>query len=71
MFSSMAALFSHWTPEKERARLMGFSQSGMQFGSVVSSIFGGLLCENGFYEGWGSLFIIFGKYTNVFGFRIK
>lgn len=60
MFSAMAYIFSHWTPVKEKATLIGFTQSGSNFGSVVSSIFGGFLCEYGFYEGWGSIFILFG-----------
>lgn len=61
MFSSGAFLFAHWAPDKEKSRLIGLAQSGLDFGSLVSSIFGGILCENGFYEGWGSIFIIFGE----------
>ena len=65
MFSSAAFLFSQWTPEKEKSRLMGFSASGISLGSVVASIFGGYLCEHGFYEGWGSIFILFGTFGIV------
>lgn len=60
MFSSGAFLFGHWAPPQEKSRMIGLAQSGLDFGSLVSSIFGGILCEHGFYEGWGSIFIIFG-----------
>jgi ACS family sodium-dependent inorganic phosphate cotransporter-like MFS transporter 5 len=61
MFSAAAFLFAQWSPNKEKGRLIGFSQAGTSFGSVVASIFGGYLCEYGFYEGWGSIFILFGR----------
>lgn len=60
MFSSVSYLFSQWAPVKEKSRLIGFAQAGAGIGSAISPIFGGYLCQNGFYEGWGSIFIIFG-----------
>lgn len=60
MFSAVAYLFSQWAPVKEKSRLIGFAQAGTTVGSAVTPIMGGFLCENGFYEGWGSIFIISG-----------
>ncbi len=62
MFSAAAYVFAQWSPPHEKSRILGFSQSGTNIGSVVSSIFGGYLCENGFYEGWGSIFVLFGNF---------
>lgn len=56
----MIDIFSYWAPAKERATLIGFSTSGISLGVVISSVFGGYLCEYGFHEGWGSIFILFG-----------
>lgn len=41
--------------------MMGFGQSGISMGIVLASIIGGFLCDYGFLEGWGSIFIIFGS----------
>lgn len=60
MFSAVAYLFSQWAPVKEKSRLIGFAQAGTTVGSAVTPIMGGFLCENGFYEGWGAIFIISG-----------
>lgn len=60
MFSAIADLFAQWTPVRERATILAFASSGVSFGAVVSSILGGFLCEYGFMDGWGSIFILFG-----------
>lgn len=65
MFPAMASVFAQWAPTHEKSRLLGFSQAGTNIGCVVSSIFGGYLCENGFYEGWGSIFILFGSFFTI------
>lgn len=70
MFSAMAYIFGQWAPENEKSRLIGFAQAGMDFGSVVALVLGGVLCESGFYEGWGSLFIIFGASGIVWMFLL-
>jgi MFS family permease len=49
-----------WAPPGEKSRLIGFSFAGASIGSVISQILSGILCENGFYYGWGSIFIVFG-----------
>lgn len=64
MFSAIASMFSKWAPPKEKSRMIGFSQAGVGLGSVTSTMLGGYLCENGFYEGWGSIFILFGKHNH-------
>jgi MFS family permease len=44
---------------------MGIAGSATNLGSVISTLFGSYLCENGFYEGWGSIFILFGNFLFV------
>lgn len=61
MFSATAHVFSHWIPVQEKSRLIGFAQAGMSIGSAITPILGGYLCENGFSDGWGSIFILFGR----------
>lgn len=62
MFSSVIYLLSSWIPPREKSRLIGFAQAGTAVGSALTPVLGVFLCENGFYEGWGSIFILFGKY---------
>lgn len=47
----------------ERSRLIGMSGSGGIIGTIVALSFGGYLCVNGFYNGWGSIFFLFGTYA--------
>jgi ACS family sodium-dependent inorganic phosphate cotransporter-like MFS transporter 5 len=54
------SFFINWSPPNEKSRLLGFAYAGCSIGSVVALTLGGFLCENGFYYGWGSSFVLFG-----------
>lgn len=57
---ALSFMFVRWAPPEEKSTLVGFATSFTHIGSVVSTLFGSFLCEYGFLEGWGSIFIIFG-----------
>lgn len=59
-FPSMHAMWSSWAPIYERSRLVGFSYSGGQLGTVFAMPISGVLCEQGFAGGWPSVFYVFG-----------
>jgi MFS family permease len=59
-FPTYSAYYVNWAPPLEKSRLIGLTVAGGPIGSFISLIFGGFLCNNGFYYGWGSIFIIFG-----------
>jgi MFS family permease len=56
----ISSLFINWAPPQEKSRLIGFSTSGTYVGNVIALPVGGYLCANGFADGWGSIFYIFG-----------
>lgn len=60
-FSALGFIFVKWAPADEKSSLVGFSIAGTYIGVVISMLFGSYLCEYGFLEGWGSIFILFGK----------
>jgi MFS family permease len=63
--TTTSAFYARWAPSLERSRLIGFTKAGQSIGTVVSFMLGGYLCENGFYYGWGSIFILFGSFGFV------
>lgn len=58
-------MFVRWAPPSEKSTLVGFATAWTHIGSVVSTLLGSYLCEFGFLEGWGSIFILFGM-SNLF-----
>lgn len=61
----LSYMLAKWTPLEEKSTLFGFAYAGTNIGTVIPTLLGGYLCEYGFLEGWGSIFIIFGKnYSN-------
>ena len=61
MWPSISSMFIKWATPEEKSRLIGFASSGTNIGNIIALPLGGWLCEEGFYNGWGSIFIIFGK----------
>ena len=59
-FPSMHALLSCWIPPVERSRVVSFSYSGIQLGTVIAMPLSGVLCDHGFAGGWPSAFYVFG-----------
>lgn len=57
---STSALWSCWAPPAERTMLVGLSNSGSWVGTIVCFLLAGYLCENGFSNGWPSIFYIYG-----------
>lgn len=56
----LSYMFVQWAPPEEKSTLVGFATAGTNIGTVISTLLGSYLCEYGFLEGWGSIFIIFG-----------
>lgn len=61
MWPAISSMFIRWTTHDEKSRLIGFASAGTNVGNILALAVGGLLCESGFYHGWGSIFILFGK----------
>ena len=57
-----------WAPPLEKSRLIGFSTSGLNIGNIIALSLGGWLCDEGFDDGWGSVFILFGLIGIVWSF---
>lgn len=62
VWPSLVGIFKHWTPPLEKSRLIGFAVSGKDIGNMLGFPLGGWLCINGFDDGWGSIFYIFGMF---------
>lgn len=60
MWPAISSMFIKWATPEEKSRLIGFASAGTNIGNIIALPLGGLLCEDGFYHGWGSIFIIFG-----------
>lgn len=60
MWPAISSMFIKWATPEEKSRLIGFASAGTNIGNIIALPLGGLLCESGFYHGWGSIFIIFG-----------
>jgi ACS family sodium-dependent inorganic phosphate cotransporter-like MFS transporter 5 len=60
VWPSMSSLYMNWAPPLEKSRLIGFSCSGNNIGNILALSLGGWLCDEGFDDGWGSVFYIFG-----------
>lgn len=60
LWPAMSSIFVHWTPSKERTKIIGTSTSGAWVGNIIALPFGGFLCVSGFDGGWPSIFYIFG-----------
>jgi ACS family sodium-dependent inorganic phosphate cotransporter-like MFS transporter 5 len=56
----MSTIYVRWAPPHEKSRLIGFSCSGNNIGNIIALSLGGWLCDEGFDDGWGSVFYIFG-----------
>ncbi|XP_048250721.1 uncharacterized transporter slc-17.2-like [Haliotis rufescens] len=54
------SLWGRWAPPLERSKLMSVSYAGAHVGSIISFALSGYLCANGFDNGWGSIFYLFG-----------
>ncbi|XP_071110605.1 sialin-like [Haliotis cracherodii] len=54
------SLWGRWAPPLERSQLMSVSYAGAHVGSIISFALSGYLCANGFDNGWGSIFYLFG-----------
>jgi predicted MFS family arabinose efflux permease len=59
-YPTTSSFFIKWAPTNEKSRLLGLAYAGFSVGNVAALTLGGILCENGFYYGWGSTFVIFG-----------
>jgi MFS family permease len=55
--SSVSGLWAHWACPSERSRLIGLSNSGPRFGSILALSVGGFLCV---YCGWSTIFYSIG-----------
>ncbi|XP_067658863.1 sialin-like [Haliotis asinina] len=54
------SLWGRWAPPLERSKLMSVCYAGSPVGCIISFALSGYLCANGFDNGWGSIFYIFG-----------
>ncbi|CAM1306214.1 Uncharacterised protein g4278 [Pycnogonum litorale] len=53
-----AVIFSKWSPQLERSRLIALTYSGMFFGPLISFVLGGQIVQN---YGWESMFYFTGS----------
>ncbi|XP_041377316.1 sialin-like [Gigantopelta aegis] len=63
MFPAMQAMWGRWAPPLERSKLVGLCYAGAFLGNIITFSGSGLLCANGFDNGWGSIFYITGGGT--------
>ncbi|GAB1606396.1 sialin-like [Argonauta hians] len=66
LFPSMHSLWGRWAPPIERTKLMSICYAGPYMGNIITLILSGYLCANGFDNGWGSIFYVFGGATIIF-----
>ncbi|KAL1130665.1 hypothetical protein AAG570_011907 [Ranatra chinensis] len=57
-FPALSTLLAQWAPPLERSKLAALVFAGVQIGTVLSSVFGGLILE--YSSGWPNVFYIFG-----------
>ncbi|XP_046326763.2 sialin-like [Haliotis rufescens] len=59
-FPATHSLWGRWAPPLERSKLMSVCYAGPHVGTIVAFALSGYLCANGFDNGWGSIFYVFG-----------
>ncbi|XP_046559210.1 sialin-like [Haliotis rubra] len=59
-FPATHSLWGRWAPPLERSKLMSVCYAGSHAGTIVAFALSGYLCANGFDNGWGSIFYVFG-----------
>ena len=65
MFPAMQVMLSKWSPAKERSRMVAFTYSGCQAGTVLGMISAGYLCHTRL--GWPVVFYIEGQCDTGWG----
>lgn len=60
VWPAISDIFIRWVPVAEKSRLIGFSSAGNNLGNIIALPLGSYLCINGFDNGWGSIFYIYG-----------
>ncbi|XP_046362038.2 uncharacterized transporter slc-17.2-like [Haliotis rufescens] len=53
-------LWGHWAPDEEKVQLVSWTLSGVNIGSLVSSLISGFLCTIPLDNGWPFVFYVFG-----------
>ncbi|XP_067658855.1 sialin-like [Haliotis asinina] len=59
-FPAMHSLWGRWAPPFERSKLVSVSYAGSHVGTITAFALSGYFCANGFDNGWGFLFYVFG-----------
>ncbi|KAK3889501.1 hypothetical protein Pcinc_006473 [Petrolisthes cinctipes] len=59
-FPAMNVMLATWVPALERAKFSSLVYSGCQFGSVITLMSSGWLCDSDILGGWPSVFYVFG-----------
>ncbi|KAK3105998.1 hypothetical protein FSP39_010513 [Pinctada imbricata] len=62
-FPAMQSVWGRWAPKYERSRLITVAGLGPTIGYILTFSTSGWLCDNGFDNGWGSIFYIGGGCT--------
>ncbi|KAK3885569.1 hypothetical protein Pcinc_010235 [Petrolisthes cinctipes] len=66
-FPAMNFMLANWIPLLERSKFSSLVYAGAQFGTVISMMVSGWLCESEFLGGWPSVFYVFGVLGVVWG----
>ncbi|UJR28338.1 hypothetical protein I4U23_009580 [Adineta vaga] len=64
-FPSAAALWGKWIPPSERSTIPPISQSGANFGIIISTPLISIMIERNFLGGWPSAFYVFGTLSCI------
>ncbi|XP_026465028.1 uncharacterized transporter slc-17.2-like [Ctenocephalides felis] len=64
---AMYALFSKWTPPKEKTLLLGFAYSGFPMGNIIVYPLSSALCRLDFDGGWPLVFYCIGSFAIILG----
>lgn len=59
-FPAVTSMWGRWAPALERSKLISLGTLGTMVGNIATFSTAGVLCENGFDNGWGSIFYITG-----------
>ncbi|XP_026475449.1 uncharacterized transporter slc-17.2-like, partial [Ctenocephalides felis] len=64
---AMYALFSKWTPPKEKTLLLGFAYSGFPMGNIIVYPLSSALCRLDLDGGWPLVFYCIGSFAIILG----
>ncbi|XP_067658488.1 uncharacterized transporter slc-17.2-like [Haliotis asinina] len=62
---SSQELWGHWAPDQEKVQIVSWALSGVNIGSLVSSLISGFLCTIPIDNGWPFVFYVFGGISLV------